>query len=211
MFASARHPGTDAPPASRRKTVLVVEDDVDLRAALRAALEQEGFAVESAGDGLTALRKVRQLAPDLVILDLNMPRMGGEEFLYAWRTGGETPGVPVIAITAVSRALRPRDLGVEAFFPKPFEIDALLQRVRELVSTSPGVDSAGRDNLRAEMIGVSHDLADAMSVVVSTAELLAAIRDLPDDRLSIATMNLEASQRAAALARRLKHLVTTLK
>jgi CheY-like chemotaxis protein len=189
----------------------VVEDDVDLRAVLRAALEQEGFAVETAGDGLSALQKVRQLAPDLVILDLNMSRMGGEEFLYAWRTGGETPGVPVIVITAVSRALRPRDLGVEAFFPKPFEIDTLLQRARELVSTSPGVDAAGRDNLRAEMIGVSHDLADAMSVVVSTAELLAVIRDLPDELQTIPTMNLEASQRAAALARRLKHLITTLK
>src|SRR5262245_53690339 len=103
---SPRHDGGgDAPAVSERRTILVVEDDADVRDAVRFALEDERFAVESAGDGLSALQKVRQLAPDLVILDLNMPRMDGQDFLYAWRSGFETLGVPVIVITAEFRAL----------------------------------------------------------------------------------------------------------
>src|SRR5215207_3905267 len=129
-----RRRAAGAPTRSERRTVLVVEDDADLRAALRFALEDEGLAVEGAGDGLSALQKVRRLAPDLVILDLNMPRMGGEDFLYAWRTGVEAPGVPVIVITAESRALRPGDLGVAAFPSKPFDIQALLSYVRDLLA-----------------------------------------------------------------------------
>src|SRR5689334_16663432 len=118
MQRSRRRPhATETTAIPGRRTVLVVEDDVDLRAVLRFALEDEGFVVESAGDGLSALQKVRQLTPDLIVLDLNMPRMGGEDFLYAWRSGFETPGVPVVVITAESQALRPGDLGVAAFFP----------------------------------------------------------------------------------------------
>ena len=138
MRASLRRGrGTDTASVPERKTILVVEDDADIVAILRFALEGDGFVVDSAGDGLSALQKARQATPDLVILDLNMPRMGGEDFLYAWRTGVETPGVPVIVITAESPALRPSDLGVEAFLPKPFHLDTLLWHVRDLLAIPP--------------------------------------------------------------------------
>src|SRR4051812_28583112 len=74
-LTSGPHRGQDTPSASEGRTILVVEDDVDLRNTLRFALEDEGFAVERAGDGVDALRRIRQRAPDLIILDLNMPRM----------------------------------------------------------------------------------------------------------------------------------------
>ena len=139
-----RHRGMDTPTAIERRTILVVEDDVDLRDALRIALEDEGFAVESAGDGMDALRRIRQRAPDLVILDLNMPRMGGQDFLYAWRTGVETRGAPVIVITAEWRERQPAELGVEGFFAKPFEIDDLLSHVKVLLAVPPGSARQGR-------------------------------------------------------------------
>ena len=123
----------DTPSASEGRMILVVEDDVDLRDTLRFALEDEGFAVESAGDGEDALGRIRQRAPDLIILDLNMPRMGGVDFLYAWRTGVETRGAPVIVITAEGRGREPAELGVEGFFAKPFKIEDLIASICRLM------------------------------------------------------------------------------
>jgi two-component system response regulator MprA len=209
---SRRQRSTNTTSTSARKTILVVDDDVDARAALRFALEDEGYAVDSAGDGLSALQKVRGTRPDLVILDLNMPRMGGEDFLYAWRTGVETPGVPVIVITATSQALRPEDLGVEAFLPKPFDVDKLLWHVRDLLALpSRAQGAAGRDPRGAEMVVVVDDLANAMSTVLLSAEQFAATPNLPDDRRTIAATGLDAAQRASALVRRLNHLINALK
>jgi DNA-binding response OmpR family regulator len=193
---------------SERRTVLVVEDDEAIHAMLRFALEDAGFAVESAGDGLNALQQVRLAQPDLVILDLNMPRMGGEDFLYAWRTGVEAPGVPVIVITAESQALRARDLGVAAFLSKPFAIDTLLWYVRDLLAVpSQARAAAGRDARDAEMAGVVDDLATVMSTLLISVEQLADAPTLADDLRPIATAGVEAAQRASALARRLNHLV----
>jgi len=189
----------------------VVEDDVDLRAALRFALEDEGLVVESAGDGLTALGKVRQATPDLVILDLNMPRMGGEDFLYAWRSGFETPGVPVVIITAESRALRAEDLGVSACFPKPFDIHQLLGCIKDLLAVpSEARAAAGRDPRGAEAAAVADDLASAISTLLISAEGVAAAPGLPDDLRTLAAKGPDAAQRAAVLARRLHHLVDAL-
>jgi two-component system response regulator MprA len=186
----------------------VVEDDAGLSTMLRVALELEGYQVESAGDGLNALQQARGARPDLIILDLNMPRMGGEDFLYAWRTGGETRGVPVIVITAASRALRPGDLGVEAFLSKPFHIDTLLWHVRDLLALPPRASTAAdRDPRAAEMAGVAEDLVDALSMVLISLEQVAAAPGLADDLHPLAGAGLDAAQRAAALARRLHHLI----
>jgi len=198
--------------ASERKTILVVEDDVALHDMLRFALETEGYEVESAEDGLNALQKVRRARPDLVVLDLNMPRMGGEDFLYAWRTGGKASGVPVVVITAESQALRPQDLGVAAFLPKPFNIDAFLWHVRDLLAMPlPADAAAGWDPRGAEMIGVADDLANVATTLLISLEQLAAAPDLPDDLRTIASTGLDAAQRASVLTRRLSYLVNAPK
>jgi DNA-binding response OmpR family regulator len=209
MRASLRHHrATDTPSVSERRTILVVEDDVDLGAMLRFALENEGFAVESAEDGLNALQKVRQATPDLVILDLNMPRMGGEDFLYAWRSGVEAPRVPVIVITAESQALRPQDLGVAAFLPKPFRVDTLLKHIRDLLAIPPQTrGAAGRDPRDVEMASVADDLVAVMTALLISVEQLAGATDLSDDLRTIAATGLDAAQRAAVLSRRLNHLI----
>ena len=195
---------------SERRTILVIEDDVDAVTILRFALEHDGFVVDSAGDGLEALQKVRQAAPDLVVLDLNMPRMGGEDFLYAWRTGVEAPGVPVIVISAASQALRPQDLGVAAFLPKPFNLDTLLWHVRDLLAIPPQARAAaGRDSRDVEMAEVAENLITVMSTLLISVEQLADAPELPDDLGPIAAASLDAAQRASALARRLDHLIDT--
>ena len=192
----------DTPTASECRTILVVEDDVDLREALRIALEDEGFAVESAGDGIDALRRIRQRAPDLVILDLNMPRMGGVDFLYAWRTGVETRGAPVIAITAEWRERQPAELGVEGFFAKPFGIDDLLSHVKVLLAVPPRVGAT-----ESEMAVIAQDLVDVVSDFLISVEPLATAPRLPEEERTLAATGLRAAQRGAVLARRLHHLL----
>lgn len=192
---------------TRRTTILVVDDDADIRAFLTLALEDQGFAVESADDGLSALQKVRRQAPDAVILDLNMPRMGGEDFLYAWRAGVETSGVPVIVISAAYRGLEPGDLGVAAFFPKPFDLPALVQHVERLVASSPQAPAAARpDAPSLEVDEVIEGLAHHLSAALGCVELLAEDESIPEDLRPLAVLALEHTQRASATVRQLRHL-----
>lgn len=82
------------------KTVLVVDDEVDVREYLEAILEDAGFVVETAVDGEDAWAKVQENPPDLVSLDLVMPRKSGIKFLYEMRHRKELAKIPVIIVTA---------------------------------------------------------------------------------------------------------------
>jgi CheY-like chemotaxis protein len=207
-ISSSRRSSTGA-VATDRKTILVVDDDVELRSVLRLALEEEGYTYDSAGSGLAALQKVRERTPDLVILDLNMPRMGGEEFLYAWRAGEETHGAPVIVLTATTNALRPADLGVEAVFAKPFDVHDLLSQVRDLLALPSPAPAAPRGTDQTnEIRSLVVALVDAMTVVLVTAEQLAHTPNLPDDVRPLTTTALDAAHRSSALVRRLTHLTS---
>src|SRR3954453_762826 len=124
-------------------TVLVVDDDPDVRTVLADAFESEGFRAVTAANGMQALHRARDAAPDVIILDLNLPMMSGDAFLYAWRVGAETHRVPVVAISAAYPSLQPEDLGVDAFFPKPFEIDLLVRHVEDLLAYRPRSSEAG--------------------------------------------------------------------
>jgi DNA-binding response OmpR family regulator len=198
----------DTPVSPSTKTILVVDDDADLRAILKFALEDEGFHFDSADDGLSALRKVRERPPDLVILDLNMPRMGGEQFLYAWRAGVETPGVPVIVVTATSDALRPTDLGVAAVVPKPFDVEQLLACVKDLLALPPNQRGVVRDgSSMTELRDIVENLAQVTSVMLVITEQVASSPDLFDDVRALAERSLDSAHRVSVLVRRLTHLI----
>jgi DNA-binding response OmpR family regulator len=137
-----------------------------------------------------------------------MPRIGGQDFLYAWRMGGETSGVPVIVISAESRALRPADLGVDAFLPKPFDIDKLLWHVRDLLALPLRAHAIEDGQARnEELADVVDDLSSAMSTLLIGVEYLADTLDLPENLRTIAAASLDAAQRVSALGHRLNHLI----
>ena len=79
--------------------ILIVEDDKDLNNAYQLILESEGYTVESAYDGQEALSKLKKFKPDLILLDLLMPIMGGLEFLQHYNLKTENPGVKVLIFT----------------------------------------------------------------------------------------------------------------
>jgi CheY-like chemotaxis protein len=115
--------------------VLVVEDDAAIRALLQEAFEAAGFGVCVAPDGLAALNRVRRGPPDVVILDLGLPRLDGQEFVDAWRTAAPTDNVPIVVLSATA-ALPPllASVGVQGHITKPFDIDMVVETVRRVAS-----------------------------------------------------------------------------
>jgi len=190
-------------------TVLVVDDDPDVRKVLADAFESEGFRVMTAANGMQALHRARDAAPDVIILDLNMPMMSGDAFLYAWRVGAETHGVPVVAISAAYPSLQPEDLGVDAFFPKPFEIDLLVRHVKDLLAYRPRSSEAAPENREAEVNATLRDLSKVMSAIVGGIEALANDPSIPPKLRVVATSTLGSTQRAGILVRRLHHLAAS--
>ncbi|MFI7545301.1 response regulator transcription factor [Actinoplanes sp. NPDC049599] len=113
-------------------TILLVEDDPDIRHLVSYKLTKAGFDVVEAADGPAALRAVAHHPPDLVLLDVRMPRMSGIEVCRELRAGSLGPAVPIIMLTARSR---PQDLeqgyaaGATEYIVKPFSPRDLQERV----------------------------------------------------------------------------------
>ena len=192
--------------SAQGQMILVVDDDADVRTVLADAFDAEGFRVMTAANGMQALHRVRDAAPDAIILDLNMPMMTGDDFLYAWRGGAETHRIPVVAISAAYPGLHPEDLGVDAFFPKPFEVDLLVRHVRDLLAYRPRPSDTG--NWEAEANATLRELSKIMSAIVGGVEKLANDPAAPPDTRSVATTTREAALRAGILVRRLRHLAS---
>lgn len=112
--------------------VLVVEDDHTVRELLHLALGDDGFEVESAGDGLEGLLKIRMRRPAAVVLDLSMPAVGGLRLLEELAEEGND--VPVLVVTGDVEASHEarRRLGADRVFLKPFDVDELSARLRGL-------------------------------------------------------------------------------
>jgi DNA-binding response OmpR family regulator len=119
-------------------TVMLVEDEYDLQQAVKGLLEDEGYEVVACGSGEEALEALEGRRPDLLLLDLMLPYMSGDEVLDAVRGLPALDGLPVIVMSAVRT---PKDEVVarsQAFLKKPFSADRLLSTVRkELARTSP--------------------------------------------------------------------------
>jgi len=115
----------------------VIEDDADLRSLIRHTLSGEGYDVHLAADGHEGLALYRELGPDLVLLDVMMPRLSGFEVLRELRTGGELrPECPVLMLTARTAekdVVTGFDLGASDYLTKPFMIAELRARVRALL------------------------------------------------------------------------------
>jgi type II secretory ATPase GspE/PulE/Tfp pilus assembly ATPase PilB-like protein/CheY-like chemotaxis protein len=119
-----------------KKTVLLVEDEEPLRRVLRDLLEREGFTVVEASDGVQALDEVDRSAPDVLVLDLNLPRLDGYGVLSHLRARPSTAKLPVIVLTAKGdedNEVRVFETGANDFLTKPFRPRALSARLRALL------------------------------------------------------------------------------
>jgi two-component system alkaline phosphatase synthesis response regulator PhoP len=127
------------------KTVLVVEDERQIAEIARDYLEHAGFAVVTAGDGLDALALARARRPDLVVLDLGLPRLDGLEVARQLRRDGNVPIIMLTARVEESDRLIGLELGADDYITKPFSPRELVARVRAVLRrTEAGADGGGR-------------------------------------------------------------------
>jgi two-component system phosphate regulon response regulator PhoB len=116
--------------------VLLVEDEEQLRRVMKDLLEREGYTVAEAGDGVQALDQVDRFAPDIIILDLNLPGMDGYGVLAQLRSRPATRGIPIVVLTAKGdedNEVRVFELGADDFITKPFRARALSARLEAVL------------------------------------------------------------------------------
>ncbi len=135
-------------PVNRRK-VLVVDDDPGMREVLESILATENVEVCTAVDGKDAVQKTLALKPDLILLDVGMPKLSGLTFCKAIRAGAQTRNTPIIivtSLTATGRLEECMEAGADDFVGKPFQLEDLLIRVRAMLKTADVSDHVERLN-----------------------------------------------------------------
>src|SRR5215218_8495051 len=126
----------------RDPRVLVVEDDEEIAQVLQRSLRLEGYEVRVAVDGETALDQSAAFNPDLVVLDLGLPKLDGIEVARRLREGGDVPILMLTARDALESRVEGLDSGADDYLVKPFERDELLARLRALLRRRPPRGSA---------------------------------------------------------------------
>ena len=137
---AARLPHAEAQPAPvvpvHAASIMVVDDSLTVRRVTQRLLEREGYRVLLAKDGVDALEQMQATRPDLMLVDIEMPRMDGFDLTRNVRGNEATRGIPIIMITSRSADKHRNyalDLGVDAYFGKPYQEDVLLAAVAGLV------------------------------------------------------------------------------
>ena len=118
------------------KTILLVEDEANLVELLKFRLENNGYNVETATDGKEGLNKIRHLRPDLVLLDIMMPKMHGYDVCKLAKSNDRTKNIPIIMLTAHAQSKDMQEAvksGAEAFITKPFEPKELIEKIEKFL------------------------------------------------------------------------------
>ena len=114
--------------------ILLVEDQITLIKALRQGLEEEGFAVDTATDGEEADAKARATSYDVIVLDIQLPKVDGLTLLKRWRSAGIATHVLMLTARGTTEdKIAGLDSGADDYLTKPFELDELLARIRALI------------------------------------------------------------------------------
>jgi len=124
-------------PETATGRVLVVEDDAEIADVLRRSLRQEGYEVKTSADGIDALDIASGFVPDLVVLDLGLPRLDGIEVCKRLRAEGDVPILMLTARAEIEDRVDGLDSGADDYLAKPFERQELLARIRALLRRRP--------------------------------------------------------------------------
>ena len=158
--------------------LLVVDDVPDNLFLVRTILEEEGYEIVTSSNGHDALKIVESEPPDLVLLDVMMPKMDGYEVTRRMRAMKDLPFIPILLITAYDRAnaVKGLDLGADEFIRKPIEADELLARVRSLLRLKHSIAERDRiDRQRQDFVSrLTHDLRTPL---VAADRMLGLLQD----------------------------------
>ncbi|MFC4942015.1 response regulator transcription factor [Pseudonocardia sp. GCM10023141] len=167
---------------SDRPLALVVDDDVTVREVVTRYLDRAGYRVDVAGDGEQALRSVADRMPDVVVLDLMLPRLGGLEVCRRLRRS--SVGVPIVMLTALGEEedrVLGLELGADDYVTKPFSprelvlrVASVLRRSRELPARESGIEPILDGDLRVDIPGRRSSLrGEELALTVREFDLLA--------------------------------------
>jgi len=164
---------------AEKKTVLIVDDEEDVRKFLSVALLQAGFNVITANDGLEALQKVKESKPDLISLDLVMPRHSGATFYHNLQKDKQWSKIPIIIVTGHARdELGKADLkdltmsGPGIYLEKPVKANNYIAAIKRLL----GMDVSEEEARAAEKVKLESEVKNLVDE--ADAEMLARIKDL---------------------------------
>jgi len=118
------------------KKILVVDDELDVQSILSFRLEINGYSVIVASDGEEGLEKIKKENPDLVLLDLMLPKMNGFEICRMVKFDDRLKGLPIIILSALDKEedrKKALDSGADAYFLKPFDLEGLLTKIKLLL------------------------------------------------------------------------------
>jgi two-component system response regulator RegX3 len=147
--------------------ILVVDDEQSYRDALTVALEREGFAVETAADGVEALERFDAVQPALVLLDVMLPRVSGVDVCRQIRTRSRVPIIMVTARNAEIDTVVGLEVGADDYVTKPFRLRELIARVRAALRRVP---------VGAEPSGAEHDVIEIGDVRLDVARHEVSVR-----------------------------------
>lgn len=119
------------------KHVLIVDDEPNIVLSLEFLMKQAGFEVRTAPDGEQALERVRESAPDLMLLDVNMPKVNGYEVCETIKSNPETAGIRIIMLTAKGRDIEREKglaLGADNYLTKPFATQEVVALVKDILA-----------------------------------------------------------------------------
>ncbi len=159
---------------SEREKILIVDDEPDTVTILQDRLEMDSYEVMTASDGYEALEQIDQEMPDLVLLDIKMPRMDGMETLT--QILQKYPGLLVIMLTAhgtIQRAVEATKLGAFDFLEKPFQSEHIKQKVDQALEHHRTTAHSTRDELihsYEEIIGESPQIVEVLKVIEKVAD-----------------------------------------
>ncbi|MEH1856854.1 MAG: PAS domain S-box protein [Nostoc sp.] len=116
-----------------RKTILVVDDDANIRELLRQQLENEGYNVREGKDGMDAIHQIKTARPDLILLDVMMPQINGFDVAAVLKNDPQTADIPIIILSIIENKERGYHIGIDRYLTKPIDTEKLLNEIGSLL------------------------------------------------------------------------------
>ena len=203
----------------KKVKILIVDDNIDTVELLTKRFRAEGYEIAAAHDGEEALRKVREYVPDLVVLDIMMPKIDGLEVCRQLKDDEITKHIPILMLTAkseVSEKVKGLDTGADGYLTKPFDYKELAARVRSLLAQKDAsVKLAQKEKLAALdhiVDEVSHEVRNPLvSIGGLTRRILKNISDDDPNRkyLDVILKNVAALEKMVAQLVTLKSAIVS--
>ncbi|WP_414545549.1 PAS domain S-box protein [Nostoc sp. CCY0012] len=125
---------TNAVPDQNRKTILIVDDDINIRELLRQQLENEGYNVREAKNGMNAIQQIKIARPDLILLDVMMPQISGFDVAAVLKNDPLTADIPIIILSIIENKERGYHIGIDRYLTKPIDSEKLINEIGLLLS-----------------------------------------------------------------------------